>query len=415
MNWLGRIMRRWIGERTFVRNVQAGALLEDFFIAAVASVLIIRLYLLFTYRYLVDVAPTTGRVVVGPFHFAHMLWGGLLMLVGFILLLTFLGRSGQGVAAVIGGIGFGAFIDELGKVITLDNDYFYQPVFALIYMIFVGLFIGLRVIQRPRRLSAQAALANALQYAQQAVLRDFGPGERRHAIALLEYTEPSHPMVAPLRMTLERVESTTLRRPSPLEHVRTSLRKAYAWIVRKWWFSYAVIGLFVVDSISGLFQTVLRVAWTEFLIGTVLIATAAAALLSVILFRRYPSRRVVRSVSVLLIAALLSVGIAFHLDQRPDSFVHWVQLIAPTVSAVLVMFGTLLIWRSRLEAYRMFHLAVLVSILVTQVFAFYEAQILAVTGLVIRVIILMVLRFMIDQEETAVALRNRSAVTEGLR
>jgi hypothetical protein len=41
-------------------------------------------------------------------------------------------------AAIVGGVGF--FIDELGKFITEDNNYFYNPAAALIYLIFIGLF-----------------------------------------------------------------------------------------------------------------------------------------------------------------------------------------------------------------------------------------------------------------------------------
>ncbi len=407
MNSPGRMLRRWIDERTFVRNVQAGVLLENFFIAAVASVLIIRLYLFgIAYRYLVEFAPVMGKVVAGPIHFSHILWGGLLMLVGFIMLLAFLGRSGQGVAAVIGGIGFGTFIDSLGKLITLHPNYFYQPAVAFIYIIFVGLFIGLRVIQRPHQLSPQAALANALQYAQQAVLRDFGPEERRHAITMLEHSGSDHPMVAPLRQAMDQMDSIALRPPSVLERARGLLRSTYVWLVRRWWFTYATVGLFVVVSMSGLYQTVVRVSWSEFLAGTVIIATLGAILLSGVFHTRHPSTPKVRMGAVLLIAVLLSVGIALHLEQRPDSVVRWIQLIAPIITSVLVMFGTLTIWRSRLAAYRMFHMAILVSIFVTQVFAFYDTQVLAVTGLALRVLILVVLRFMIDQEETAKASRS---------
>lgn len=403
MRWFGRFVNRWLEERTFVRNVRAGALLERFFIAAVAAVLVIRFYLLFAYPYLVEYVPVLGSVVVGPFHIAHMLWGGLLMLAGFVLLLTFLGRSVHGVAAVIGGIGFGTFVDELGKVITLDKDYLYQPIFSIIYLIFVGLFIWLRVIQRPRRLSEQAALVNALQYAQQTVLEDLGPEERRHALSLLDQSDPSHPMVAPLQQTMESMDMTALRRPSIFERLRITLRRTYAWLVRRWWFSYAVVGLFVVVSIGDLYQTVFQVVWSEYLVAIVVIALLGMLLLSGALFARHPSTRLVRTVGLLLIAVLLSAGIALHLEQRPDTFVYWIQLIAPTISSVLVLAGTLLIWRSRVSAYRMFVLAVLVSIFVTQVFAFHDAQVLAVIGLFLRVIILMVVRFMLDQEEVAAA------------
>ena len=53
-----------------------------------------------------------------------MLWGGALMLVALVLLLAFLDRTVQHVAAVIAGLGFGTFVDEIGKFLTADNDYF---------------------------------------------------------------------------------------------------------------------------------------------------------------------------------------------------------------------------------------------------------------------------------------------------
>ncbi|QQS18516.1 hypothetical protein IPL68_00120 [Candidatus Saccharibacteria bacterium] len=46
----------------------------------------------------------------------------------------------QRVVAFLGGVGFGVFIDEIGKLITRDNNYFYRPAIGIIYAIFVGLF-----------------------------------------------------------------------------------------------------------------------------------------------------------------------------------------------------------------------------------------------------------------------------------
>lgn len=393
--------RQHIEGRSFVHNLQAGKLLEDFFVAAVAAVLIIRFYLFFiAYRHLIHHAPFTGQVLVGPFHFAHMLWGGLLMLAGFVVILTFLGRSAKSFGAIIGGIGFGAFIDELGKIITLHNDYFYQPALAIIYIAFVVLFLVLRFLQRPRSVSARTALVNALEYVQQAVLHDFHPDERARMITLLEQQDSGHPFVPPLRRIVTHVHDAPPRRPDPVARGRDFIRRAYAWFVHKTWFPYVVVSLFVVHSISGLYQTMLRVIWSEFLAGMLIIGTTGVLLFSL---TWHPSTRTLRTMGILFIAVVLSWGIVLHLEQRPVSIVHWIQLIAPLVSAVLVMFGALLIGHARLEAYRLFHLALLVSILITQVFAFYQAQILAVIGLLLQLLTLAVLRFMIEREETATA------------
>ena len=95
------------------RNVAAPQLLESFFIAAVGSFLGIRWFL-----------ALTGYPRIGShgIHIAHMLWGGLLMLVAVMLLLAFLDRSVEHLAAVVAGLGFGTFIDEIGKFVTPDND-----------------------------------------------------------------------------------------------------------------------------------------------------------------------------------------------------------------------------------------------------------------------------------------------------
>lgn len=399
MNLFGWLARRGVGEGAFVRSVQAGSLLENFFIAAVTSVLVIRLYLLGAYKYLIAHAPLTGQVAVAQFHFAHMLWGGLLMLAGFILVLTFLGRPGQGAGAIIGGIGFGTFIDEVGKVITVDNDYFFQPAVAIIYVVFVALFIWLRAMQRPPRLSQQAALVNALEYAQQAVLRDFSTEDRRHAMSLLEQCDPRDPVVMSLRRTVERMGQMAVRPPNLLERGRRFLRSTYEWLVQRWWFTGALVWLFVIKSISDLYQSAIGVRWSEIVIGVMALSALVVVLLAGARHTRHRTTQMISTGGVLLIAVLVALTLLLHLHERPAFIAGWIHMLASTVSGVLVMFGILLIWRSPLAAYRMFHHAVLVSILIAQVFAFYEQQIMAVVGLFLQVLVLMVLRFMIGQEE----------------
>lgn len=78
-------------------------------------------------------------------HIAHMLWGGLLL----VLVVLFLGLANQPdkrIAMLAGGIGFGLFIDELGKFITVDNNYFYRPAASIIIIVYIILWVSLRFI-----------------------------------------------------------------------------------------------------------------------------------------------------------------------------------------------------------------------------------------------------------------------------
>src|SRR5574341_1028791 len=61
----------------------------------------------------------------GTLHIAHVLWGGLLLFVAMLLPLLLANRSTYMLSAIVGGIGVGLFIDEVGKFITKTNDYFY--------------------------------------------------------------------------------------------------------------------------------------------------------------------------------------------------------------------------------------------------------------------------------------------------
>jgi hypothetical protein len=73
------------------------------------------------------------KVGGGGLHVAHMLWGGLLLIVGALLPTLFVGRRVMQLSAIATGVGVGLFIDEVGKFITESNDYFFAPAAPLIY------------------------------------------------------------------------------------------------------------------------------------------------------------------------------------------------------------------------------------------------------------------------------------------
>ncbi len=97
----------------------------------------------------------------GGLHIAHLLWGGLAMLASVLLLLTYLSRRVMRIAAVLGGVGFGLFVDELGKFVTADNDYFFRPALSLIYVCFVLLYLLGRGIRGRRGLNDKERRLNA--------------------------------------------------------------------------------------------------------------------------------------------------------------------------------------------------------------------------------------------------------------
>ena len=125
------------GNAPFVRNLDAFYYAEVFLVCAVSAILGIRLFL-----------HMTGYPQIGgsSLHIAHMLWGGLLMLVSIIMLMAFIGRRAELWAAVLGGAGFGTFIDEVGKFVTSDNNYFFEPSVAIMYVVMVLVVLALAAV-----------------------------------------------------------------------------------------------------------------------------------------------------------------------------------------------------------------------------------------------------------------------------
>jgi len=174
--------RPWIA-----RNLAGPDLAEAFLVAAVVVVITLRTFL-----------AATGYPQVGGsrLHIAHLLYGGLGMLLAILMLLMLVGSRVHSVAAWIGGLGFGFFVDELGKFLTTDNNYFFRPAIALIYAIFVLLFLFARSLSQRREPSRQERLAYAY-----AVLTDvaIGSGDSRRrseALAQLAYDEDDDQVTA---------------------------------------------------------------------------------------------------------------------------------------------------------------------------------------------------------------------------
>lgn len=154
-----------------IRDSDADEAIELLLFIAVATILATRGFLRLTGY------PQLGG---GGLHIAHMLWGGLFMFAAIGLLLVFWNPAMRRLAAVVAGVGFGLFIDELGKFITADNDYFYRPTVAILYLVFLGLWGFVRWLRSgiplaPEELRVNEALRGLLSPA------EAGAGRFTHA------------------------------------------------------------------------------------------------------------------------------------------------------------------------------------------------------------------------------------------
>lgn len=333
-----------------MRSLEGQNLLEIFFVTAVASVLGIRFFLALT---------GYPRLSPGNLHIAHVLLGGILMMLALVMTLGYINKSAYYVAAALGGFGFGAFIDELGKFVTGDNNYFYRPTAALIYIIFVLIYVGIEAFMHRPRLSEQERLINALEMAKEVVLEDLDHRERRRALELLKGCSPKDPVTIALRELLYATDAVPVPRPDIYTATKYRARRLYRKLVQKGWFVKAVIAFFLLQSFLALgldvFLLYTRLQWRLEMRGT------------------YPT------LSLSDLAGLASA----------------------TLAAAFVVAGIMKMRGSRLEAYRLFKNAVLVQIFLVQVFLFYKAQFLALLGLAGNICVLLVLYYMIRQEKAA--------------
>lgn len=125
-----------------------------FLVVSVATVLVVRASL-----------ALLGYPQVGgsELHIAHVLWGGLLMAVAVIAMAMLPGTRTKTLATLVGGIGFGLFIDEVGKFVSQDVDYFFEPAIAIMYGVFVSMYLVVRVLVRYRPLTDAGRVAIGAQ------------------------------------------------------------------------------------------------------------------------------------------------------------------------------------------------------------------------------------------------------------
>lgn len=328
----------------FIRNARAASLYEYFFVSAVASVLLIRTFLAATGY------PQLGS---GGLHVAHMLYGGVLMLGALIICFSSLGHRALSIASLVGGLGFGFFIDELGKFVTRDNNYFFRPASVIIYIIFVGLFFLFRKFSRERMYTPLEYTINAIALLEEVILNDLDGAEHARLQRYLEGSDKNDPIVKQLREVVQAIPKSSLVEHRRLDTLRRNIGEFTARLLSRKDAQQVVSAIFIGQAVISL-ELLLFAVFGNYDLGG----------------------RVFRAIPLPQIA----------------------QLISALVSFVIVMLGAYHLRKSRLAGLEFFRRAVLVDLLVTEPFVFYSEQFLAVFGLGFKLILWVVVLYLISAE-----------------
>jgi hypothetical protein len=102
------------------------------------------------------------QIATGGLHIAHVLWGGLFLLMASLIALVYRNQLLLTLSSILTGIGWGLFIDELGKFVTADNDYFFRPAAPIIYLSFLCLWFVAWYMRRDKAQSANTQIYHIL-------------------------------------------------------------------------------------------------------------------------------------------------------------------------------------------------------------------------------------------------------------
>jgi hypothetical protein len=340
------------------RNVEIGELFDTYIACAVATIVLLRVYL-----------ELTGYPKLGGngLHIAHVLWGGLAMTLAIGILTGFISRRTRQLGAIVGGIGFGMFIDELGKFVTSDNDYFFRPSAVLMYGVFVVLVLVARLLRRGGRFTREEKMANVIELLKEAAIGDLDRHEHARARLLLEECGATEPWARKLHELVREAERRDPRPSLPGRGMAWLRQRSMAALEKRW------------------------LLWT---------------LASV-----YTLQALVTFLLVLMLAVL--AGVLRDSDLSDVELTSWLSLGASFVSSLAALAGAVMLWRSRRAGLLVLEVAVLIDLFLVQPFSLLESQFAALVGVFIDLALLVVIRHLAGRDR-ALERQQRLSISEGV-
>jgi len=291
----------------------------------------------------------------GSWHIAHVVWGGLLMCSSIILMLSYQGKRARELGAILGGVGVGLFIDELGKYISSENDYFFEPAVMFIYVFFIILFLTYRYLERERRVDDRNLLSQALARLEEVVENDLEKREREEVIGKLNKVVEGgkYPIAMKIKEGVE--ESLVIE-----DKDQNKLQKTWFWLRR----------------------SIYRRIFKRKLVMRVLLLLAAAYLLSNIWDFVY------LTVNFSKIKILEWWEIEMGIDKDIETKMFLAMSFFNLITGLFFGLGIWKVWRrKRRSGIYFFQLGLLINIFLSSVFKFYFEQVSAVFGLAFSIIV----------------------------
>jgi hypothetical protein len=327
-----------------------------FLISSAVSVLVTRAYL-----HLMDYP----QIASGGIHIAHAIFGGILLTASVLFLLSFHGRRVRQTSAILAGLGFGQFIDEIGKFITKDNDYFYRPVPVIIYSCFVVVFFLYRYLDRYTPKNSRELSYDLI--------------EKLEELADNRFFQSN-------RVAIENVLSKILLTPE----------SGFHWVARGIQNLFPDFPLLPVPKQSRFsyrFRTSLK--WLDDIIDDrkptfyfLLVVFVVYVVLTFWTMSAFAYRFQQDTLD------LQRIGI----NTRVEWFVYLAELASQLVSAVWMCQGFVwLIRRNRRKALILFKNGLAINLLITHVFAFYIEQFSAAIGLIGMLVLFAIVNNMLEE------------------
>nr|MBP9817445.1 hypothetical protein [Candidatus Shapirobacteria bacterium] len=244
--------------------------------------------------------------------------------------------------AVLFGVGFGLFIDEIGKYLTRDNYYWFRPAFIFIYVSFVLIFLFYKYLDRQTKKTDKEVFYSILRNLEEVGENDLEVSEKREM--LIKLTE--------LKLTGNKNERTSAM---AMERMIKEIRAKSDRKVNNRW-----------QMAKG---------WLQPMVGKVV--SKKLVQISLWLYAIYYS--VTRIVDMYLWLTM----------ENKNFDMMALKIIFETVVAILFLLGARWWWsQKRLRALRLFRYGLYVNILLVSVFKFYFEQIGAIYDVVLAMLVM---------------------------